>query len=169
MREAGRARQQKSALPIRANVERSKTLIVIAIYKFVKVVLLTAAGFGLLHLLHRDVYDIVFRWLSALRVDPNNHYANLILEKALAVEPRQLRQFSIATFAYAALFLIEGLGIYGGRRWAEYLVIISTGSFMPLEIYEVYRHTTWIKVCALIINALIVAYLFWHVQKKRVR
>ena len=43
------------------------------------------------------------------------------------------------TFAYSALFLVEGTGLFFEKRWAEYLTIVATVSFIPVEIYELLK------------------------------
>lgn len=74
------------------------------------------------------------------------------------------KQVLIATGAmlYGALELFEAVGLLLRRRWAEYLVLVATAAFLPLEIDEVLRHATPVKVAALLINIAIVAYLVWR-------
>jgi uncharacterized membrane protein (DUF2068 family) len=60
---------------------------------------------------------------------------------------------------YGAVQVVEGVGLWGGWRWAEYLAAIATSAFVPLEIYELYDHPTLIKAGALTVNLVAVAYL----------
>ena len=64
-----------------------------------------------------------------------------------------------AAFFYAALFAAEGIGLYLRKHWAEYIVVIVTGSLLPLEIYELFVKLAWWKFAAVVGNLLIVAYL----------
>ena len=52
------------------------------------------------------------------------------------------------------------------RRWAEYLTIITTGGLLPLEVYEINKHITWIKIGVLLVNIAIVVYLVARVRRK---
>ncbi len=52
----------------------------------------------------------------------------------------------MGTFLYAGLFLIEGTGLLLRKHWAEYFTIITTGLFIPLEVYELARHFTVVKL-----------------------
>ncbi len=61
--------------------------------------------------------------------------------------------------AYGVLQLVEGVGLWGGWRWAEYLAVIATSAFIPLEIYELWHHATVFKAAALAVNVVAVAYL----------
>ena len=52
-----------------------------------------------------------------------------------------------------------------GKRWAEYLTIISTASLLPLEVYELAKHAGIGKVLALVINLAVVAYLALELRR----
>ena len=60
---------------------------------------------------------------------------------------------------YGAVQIVEGVGLWGGRRWAEYLAAVATSAFVPLEVYELYDHPTVIKAGALTVNLVAVGYL----------
>ena len=141
------------------------TLLLIALFKLIKGILLLAVGIGALKLLHRDVAQTVGHWVDILRVDPDNRIIHRILARVLTVTPAQLRAASAGTFVYAGLLLTEGLGLLFRKRWAEYFTIITTGGLIPLEVYELSRRVTTVKVAVLIINIAIVAYLVRRVRK----
>lgn len=144
---------------------QSRGLLLIAVFKLLKAAALIAVGIGALHLLHTDVAAIVEQWANAFRVDPHNHYINLLLEKLATVDDRKLRALSIGTFIYAGIFLTEGTGLGFRKTWAEYFTIITTASFLPLEVYELIRHTTFPKGLALILNIAVVVYLVWELKR----
>ena len=62
---------------------------------------------------------------------------------------------------YGALQVTEGIGLWGGWRWAEYLAAIATTLFVPLEVYEIAHHATLFKILALLVNLLAVGYLVY--------
>lgn len=149
--------------------ESTTTLLVIAIFKLLKGVLLVAIGIGAIKLLHRDVAETVTHWVNVLRVDPDNRVINGLLTRVLQVSPTQLKALSVGTFIYAALLLTEGTGLLLRQRWAEYFTIISTAGLIPLEVYEIAKHVTISKIIVLLINALIVVYLVVRVRRTRSR
>ena len=61
--------------------------------------------------------------------------------------------------AYALLEGVEAVGLWFGRRWAEYLTFIATIIFVPYEVYELTKSVTALKVVALVLNLAVVAYL----------
>jgi uncharacterized membrane protein (DUF2068 family) len=147
--------------------ESSGTLMLIAIFKLLKGILLVAVGIGALDLLHRDVADTVSHWVDMLRVDPDNHFVHGVLSRLLSVNPNQLKAVSAGTFTYAGLLLTEGIGLLLRKRWAEYFTIITTAGLMPLEVWEITKHVTAIKLVVLLINAAIVVYLVARVRRSR--
>ena len=109
------------------------TLLLIALFKLIKGILLLAVGIGVLKLLHRDIAQIVAHWVDILRVDPDNRLIHRLLTRVLSVTPSQLRAASAGTFVYAGLLLTEGLGLLFRKRWAEYFTIITTAGLIPIE------------------------------------
>ena len=105
------------------------------------------------------------RWIELLRVDPHNHYIHRVLEKLPILDARKLKEFSVGTFLYCALFLTEGIGLALRKRWAEYFTIVSTSLFIPLEIYELATHASLAKAILLLANTGIVAYLVMELRR----
>jgi len=145
----------------------SVTLLLIALFKLTKGILLLIVGFGALKLLHRDVAAAVAHWVDILRVDPDNRYIHRLLTHVLAVTPAELKAASVGTFIYAGLLLTEGTGLLLRKRWAEYFTIITTAGLIPLEIYELIHRATTAKYVILAINVAIVVYLIAHVRRPR--
>jgi len=149
----------------KAGGKTTATLLLIALFKLIKGILLLAVGIGALKLLHRDIAQTVTHWVDILRVDPDNHLIHRLLTRVLSVTPSQLRAASAGTFVYAGLLLTEGLGLLFRKRWAEYFTIITTAGLIPIDLYELTRRVSTAKVAVLIINVAIVAYLVRRVRK----
>jgi uncharacterized membrane protein (DUF2068 family) len=147
----------------------SFVLFLIALFKLFKAALLIAVGIGAIKFLHKDLSATVLHWAQLLRVDPDNRYIHGTLVRIFRVTPKQLRELSAGTFLYAALFLTEGTGLLLRRHWAEYFTIITTALFIPLEIYELFRHFTVTKLVVTGINLLIVWYLVARVRSRSKR
>jgi uncharacterized membrane protein (DUF2068 family) len=142
-------------------------LMAIAALKFVNGFGLLAIGLGALHYLHGDIEKDVAHWMEWVRADPHNRYLLWLLEKLSNVDEHRLRQLSVGTFFYSALFLCEGTGLALAKRWAEYLTIVTTASLMPLEMYEIYVHPTWPRAVVLVVNFVVVAYLVQELRRTR--
>jgi uncharacterized membrane protein (DUF2068 family) len=149
-----------------AKQSSSFILILIGLFKLVKALLLIAIGFGSIRFLHKDLGSTVMHWIEVLRVDPDNRFIHGTLVRIFRVTPKQLKELSVGTFLYAGVFLTEGVGLLLRKHWAEYFTIISTGLFIPLEIYELARHFTILKLAVTTVNVLIVWYLVARVRSR---
>lgn len=138
---------------------------IIAAFKLLKALALIAVGVGALRLLHKDVAGEVEHWVNVFRVDPHNHYIDLLLSKLSILDDRRLKELSVGTFVYAGVFLTEGLGLAFRTRWAEYLTILTTASFLPLEVYELVRHMSVSRSLVFVVNITIVAYLVYELRR----
>ncbi len=147
--------------------KKHRGLMAIAALKFVNGIGLLAIGLGALHYLHGDIENDVAHWMELLRADPHNRYLLWLLEKLSNVDDRQLRQLSVGTFFYSALFLLEGTGLAMAKRWAEYLTILTTASLMPLEMYELYVRLTWPRGVVLVVNIVVVWYLVVELKRTK--
>jgi uncharacterized membrane protein (DUF2068 family) len=139
----------------------------IAVFKFVKAGLLIALGVGVFRLVHKDLGSVIEHWCEAMRLDPGSHFVNLALEKAAHVSPEQVKKLGLGSFLYAGLFLAEGTGLWLRKRWGEWLTVIITSSLVPVEIYEIYRRPSYVKVVVLALNVAIVVYLIYHIRSQR--
>jgi uncharacterized membrane protein (DUF2068 family) len=139
----------------------------IALFKLVKASLLIAVGAGVLKLLHQDAASAAEHWISRLGLDPGNRYVDLALQKAVDLTPSKIKALGVGSFIYAGLFLTEGIGLWLMKRWAEWFTVAITTSLVPLEIYEIHKHLSPIKVAVLVINIAVVVYLIYHIRQER--
>ena len=132
----------------------------IALWKLCHAVFFTAVGLGLLRLRGHNVVDFLnAHIILPYHLNPENQLVYWLLDKADALTSHRLLLLGYAAFFYAALFAAEGIGLFLRKHWAEYLVVIVTGSLLPLEIYELWVKVAWWKWAAVIGNLLIVSYL----------
>ena len=148
-------------------ISDDRILRMIAVFKFFKSAMLIALGLGAFRLLHRDLGALAEHWVEALRLDQGGRLVTLALAKVSKLRPDQIRKLGLVSFLYAALFLAEGTGLWMRKLWGEWLTVIITGSLVPLEIYEIYRHPSWVKLAVLVINLGIVAYLISRIRGRR--
>jgi uncharacterized membrane protein (DUF2068 family) len=83
------------------------------------------------------------------------------LDKLFTLKSSTLTAVGLAVWGYALVEGVEAVGLWLQKRWAEYLTLVVTASFLPLEVYELVHKFTPFKVLALLINAAIVAYLLY--------
>ncbi len=100
-------------------------------------------------------------FIDELGVNLENFGPVEMLHKLLYTDHDTLVLASIAVLAYGALNITEAVGLWMMKRWGEYVAVVVTSAFIPLEIYELIERQTLIRVGALIINTAAVTYLLW--------
>jgi len=143
------------------------TVMLIGALKLFKGLLLLLLAFGSLHLLHRDIADTLSPIIAELHIDPENRHFARPLASIWALDDRALKRIGAGAFFYAALLSTEGIGLLLRQRWAEYFTVLVTGSFVPLELYELARRATVTRLLVLAINVAIVCYLVAHIAATR--
>jgi uncharacterized membrane protein (DUF2068 family) len=166
-------RDEQSAPPPKADGsgrnlhhEHRRGLLLIGLFKLSKAVFSVALGVGALKLLHHDVTSVVLHIADALKIDPESHLIGLLMIKADLISATELRRFSVITFSYAAVCLVEGTGLVLEKRWAEYFTVTLTSLALPLECFELYKESTPLRVGLLLVNLLVVAYLVWLLRRQ---
>ncbi len=91
---------------------RDKCLLALALFKWFKSLVLFLAGVGFLKLMHHDIEADVQALVNDLRVDPDNRYLGALLTKLDLLDDKKIETLSGLTFAYSALFLVEGTGLF---------------------------------------------------------
>ena len=129
----------------------------VAIFEAAKGLLVLAVGLGLLTLLHHDLQRAAESLVRHLHLDPARHYPRIFLKAASRLNDRRLTLLAVGAFAYAVLRFVEAYGLWYVRHWAEWVAIISTGLYLPVELFELVQRATAVRAFVFISNLLIVA------------
>jgi uncharacterized membrane protein (DUF2068 family) len=70
----------------------------------------------------------------------------------------------IATGLYAALVLVQAIGLWQNRAWAKGLVLATAGMSVPVEVYELGHRFTLLKLALLVVNLIIFGYFWNHLE-----
>jgi uncharacterized membrane protein (DUF2068 family) len=76
-----------------------------------------------------------------------------------ASSPRSLKIGALALGCDGLLTIFEGWALQRQFRFAPWLVVIATGSFVPLEFYELSRKFNLLRLTILALNIAVVLYL----------
>jgi uncharacterized membrane protein (DUF2068 family) len=82
-----------------------------------------------------------------------------LLNRAFTTDPKILTYIAIGCAVYAAVEIIEGVGLWLVKRWGEYFAVIATSVGLPYEIYDLTNKVTVLRVVAFLINLGLVIYL----------
>jgi uncharacterized membrane protein (DUF2068 family) len=83
------------------------------------------------------------------------------IEMALTARTSTILGVAAAVATYGTLQLVESTGLWLMKRWGEYVAVVGTSLFLPLEVYEIVDKVTVLRIGALVINLFLVFYLIW--------
>lgn len=135
----------------------------IALFRWAKAGVLVGAALGVLRLLRPGAADAFRHWAMQLPHAGQNRFVLRALGTITHLPTHNIEWIAAGLFAYAALFTVEGTGLWLGKRWGEWLTIVATTSFIPFELYELWRHATLFRGAFLAANVVIVIYLLWRI------
>ena len=108
--------------------------------------------------LHQRANDLQVQ----LALEPGRHLLGRLVAWILDRLGSHPNLIGVAAIAYGLLECVEGIGLALRRRWAEYLVVLATSAFLPLEVSELLHRPTPLKAGAFLVNVAIVVYLVWR-------
>ncbi|MEP6934179.1 MAG: DUF2127 domain-containing protein, partial [Nitrospirota bacterium] len=89
----------------------------LACYYLIQGLLLIAVGVGGLFLVDQNQLLVVMQWLRVIRLDPENRFIHWVLIKILPVTDDMLETFSVGSFVYGGLALVQGAGLLYSKPW----------------------------------------------------
>jgi uncharacterized membrane protein (DUF2068 family) len=132
---------------------------VIAVYKLGKTALMLGVAWALFRLAHADLDSVSDRALALFHLHTEFRLARELREQFTGLSPHALRAGAADALLCAALFATEGAGLWLGKKWAEWLVLVNAGLLVPLEFRALWRHPDWLRLAVLAVNLLIVGYV----------
>jgi uncharacterized membrane protein (DUF2068 family) len=154
--------------PIIEPTHRQRRLLqTVALFELLKGVFVTLMGICALLLVHKDAWLYAESLLAKLHISTDRRFAQMFLDLADNVTDAKLWAAARIAFAYAALRFTEGYGLWKCRAWAEWIALVSGTLLMPLEVRELFRGVTLIRVGLLIGNIAIVLYMLYVILANR--
>jgi len=152
----GKALRQLTILRVLAVERVFRGLVLIAasygVYRFESAQKALSASFGALVPAARPL-------AARLGIDLDHSAILSAATRALHAGRGTLTLVAVGLLAYGLLELVEGVGLWLAKRWAEYLTVVATAAFLPYEVYELTKSVTVTKLVAFAINVLAVVYL----------
>ncbi len=81
------------------------------------------------------------------------------IERTLDAKSSTLNLIAGGLIFYGLLQVVEGIGLWSLKRWGEYVAVVGTTLFVPLEVYELTEKVTILRAVVFAINVAAVAYL----------
>jgi uncharacterized membrane protein (DUF2068 family) len=153
--------------PSRAATGRDRGVVVILAYKFIKGGLWLASAALLVGLMRSGIGDRMLDVADHLRLHSGAWSLELAQLITRAATPRGLWTMAIALAVDGTFNLIEGWALLQGKWWGPWLVVVATGSFLPIEVIVFARHPEVARAAVFLVNTAIVAYLARKALRER--
>ena len=132
----------------------------VASFEFVKGSFVLLMGLCAVMLVHRDAWLIAESLLALFHISSDRHWAQVFLDLADNVTDARLWAAAQIAFTYAALRFTEAYGLWNERPWAEWVAFISGALLLPLEVRELLRGVTLLRVALFAGNLAVVLYMY---------
>lgn len=143
------------------NKSHLRGLHIVALFEGAKGLLVLLVGFELLTFIHKDIHEAAMRLVEHFHFNPASHYPRIFLDLTERINDTKLWSMAIAAFMYSVVRMVEAVGLWLRKNWAEWFAILTGGMYIPIEIYEVAHRVTWPRVTVLFVNLGIVSYLLF--------
>ncbi len=141
----------------------------IAVLQVTKCLLFTSGGIGLLTLIGTDLAQLVRGWLETWHIQQDGAVIQWLLTTLSEIHPDQVTLTGIGSLLYGLIVGTQGVGLWIAAPWAITMTVYGLSAFIPLEIYELLHRLTTVKIGILVLNILIVGYLwkqYYHTTSK---
>ena len=150
--------------------EHIKGVRTVATLESVKGLIVFLAGLGLLTMRHKSIWGVAESLLEFLHVSPYHHYVGVFIDLVSRLSDLRLWKVALVASIYVLLRFIEAYGLWYALPWAEWMAAITGGIYVPFEILDFIRRTTWPRAAVLVVNLGIVFYMLYlrfEAEKKR--
>lgn len=143
--------------------KRSTGLVIIVLYKAITAALVLIVSVSLIVAVRKQ--PELLQLYDTLTLEGKSGFIAWVLEKILNLNPRTIRLSGIAAGVYAAVTMVEAVGIWYQKRWASWLVFgLVSISILP-EVLELIKGFSLLKFVVLLANLGIFVYLLQEIRK----
>jgi uncharacterized membrane protein (DUF2068 family) len=140
--------------------KRAPTLYFIIGFKLLKFISFVTLALVFYALSNNDLPAEYDRVLHFLRLNPERRFwADLAFRIGRLTEANVLWT-ALGTFIYSLFSGVEGFGMIFRAGWAGWLAIGESAFFIPIEIFELVHHPSWMVFGILALNVFFVSYLY---------
>ena len=139
----------------------------VASLEFFKGIFVALMGLCAILLVHKDAWLYAESLLALFHINTDRRVAQQFLDFADNVTDARLWAAAQIAFAYAALRFTEAYGLWKCRTWAEWVAFVSGFLLLPLEVRELIRGLTLLRVALFVGNLVVIFFLLYVIRSNR--
>ena len=144
---------------------RAPTLYGIIVVKLLKGALFLSMAIVAYTLSDNDLPDEYRQLLHHLRLNPEKKFFSELALKVGTITEANVLWVAAGTAVYSLFSLVEGVGLMFRVKWAGWMAIGESAFFIPVEMYEMLEHFSTTLTVILVLNVVIVWYLYANRQR----
>ena len=94
--------------------------------------LVLLVGFELLSFIHKDIHEASLRLVEHIHLNPASHYPRIFLDLTERITDTKLWSMAIAAAMYFVVRMIEAVGLWFRKSWAEWFAVLTGGIYIPI-------------------------------------
>ncbi|TXY24297.1 DUF2127 domain-containing protein [Vibrio mimicus] len=146
--------------------EKHQGLKAVAILESTKGLVSLFVGLGLHHFAGDSLQQLLQDLLLHLHLNPASYWPEKVMHEAGLIAHFNLNWVAAGVLAYGMIRLIEAYGLWHNLLWTEWFALLSGAIYLPFEVYELFAHPGLLSISALLINVIIVFYMYRIVRTK---
>jgi uncharacterized membrane protein (DUF2068 family) len=137
-----------------------KILRLLSLFEAGKGLLVCLVGAGLFSLIHKSAQQEAAEIVKIFHLNPARHYPEIFINTLANLSDVRLWFLSLSAIIYSLIRFAEAYGLWNDRLWAIWFAVASGALFLPMELNELIEKFTIVRIIILLINTLLVFYLF---------
>ncbi len=147
----------------------SHALRVVAVLEACKGILVLFAGLALFSFIHQNIQLTAEQLVGHLHLNPAKNIPKIFIEASRHLTDARMLFLALAACLYSSMRFVEAYGLWFARRWAEWFALLSGSVYLPIELFELVKGVTWIKMVFISINLVIVCYMVVMLKRNGTR
>ena len=137
----------------------TRVLKIVALFETLKGFLGLFTGIAVFFMTHQNIQVYAGHLVQNLHLNPAHSFSKVIIEAAGNLTDNRIRFIVLIALLYSLMRFVEAYGLWFARRWAEWFALISGCVYLPIELYELAKGFTWLKIGLVMINLIVVLYM----------
>jgi len=138
---------------------------VVATFEAFKGLLVLLTGVAVFSLMHQDIQAVAEQLVGHMHLNPAKHIPKIFIELSGNLANQRLLSLALLALLYSSMRFVEAYGLWLQKKWSEWFALVSGGIYLPIELYELSKGFTWIKIGFVSINLIVVIYMAFMLNK----
>lgn len=139
----------------------------VAVLEATKGLLALLVAIGLHVYTGQNLSALALELVRHLHLNPASHYTGIFISAVGSVSQSSLTLMAFGAAVYTSVRFIEAYGLWHNMRWTQWFALLSGAIYLPFELYEMIRHFSMLSVIVLLINLVVVMYMYFVLFPRR--